>query len=263
MPRRTRTAIRVPHLLRGRQVARDIARRLGDRVRASRVRRRWTLSELGARVGLTGTRIGQIERGNGAGVSLDIWFALSSALEIPLRLEFGRDALEQPADAGHLKVQELMLRLARILGITRFFELSTKPSDPWASIGVCWRDADQRVLVINECWNTFGNINQSIRSTHRKTAEAEQLAAATSTPAGAAPYRVAACWVVRDTRRNREIIGGYPEVFGSAFPGSSAAWLKALTVPGAPFPDEPGLVWCDLHATRLFAVRHRPTSAAA
>ena len=43
-----------------------------------------------------------------------------------------------------------------------------------------------------------------------------------------------------------------PEVFASRFPGSSR--VEALTR-GDPPPAEPGLVWCDVSATRLFAWR--------
>jgi hypothetical protein len=181
------------------------------------------------------------------------WFALSVALDTPLRLDFGRDALEQPADAGHLAIQELMLRLARKLGIDRHFELPTRPADPALSVDDCWRDDRRMVLLLNECWNTFGNINASVRATVRKMSEADQLAASIGGDAG--PYRVAACWIVRDTRRNRELIGRYPQVFATAFPGSSAAWVRALTEADAPIPNLPGLVWCDLRATRVLAWR--------
>jgi hypothetical protein len=176
-----------------------------------------------------------------------------------LKLELGRDAFEPPADAGHLAIQDLVLRLGRQLGITRFLELPTRPSDPALSVDVCWRDDRRRVLLIHECWNTFGSINAAVRSTRRKVAEAEQLAAAAGDDDG--PYRVAACWIVRDTRRNRELLARYPDVFAAAFPGSSRQWVRALTVPGAPVPHEPGLVWCDVGATRLFAARSaRPES---
>ena len=117
--------------------------------------------------------------GNPSGVPADTWFALSVALDLPLRLEFGRDALQEPTDAGHLKIQELMLRLARNNAIARFFELPTRPADPALSVDIGWRDDRRRVLILNECWNTFGSINLAVRSTHRKVAEAVQLAAAT------------------------------------------------------------------------------------
>jgi hypothetical protein len=58
--------------------------------------------------------------------------------------------------------------------------------------------------MLNECWNTFGSINAAVRSTKRKVAETENLAVAIA--GDSAPYRVAACWIVRDTKRNRELL---------------------------------------------------------
>jgi hypothetical protein len=185
---------------------------------------------------------------------LEEWFALGSALDLPLIVAFRKDRLEEPADAEHLGIQELSLRLGRVAGLLRTFELSTRPQNPSYSVDVGLQDDARRLLVLDECWNTFGNINASIRSTRRKIAEAQELAIAIGGEAGA--YRVAACWIVRHTRRNREIIARYPEVFGTTFTGSSDAWVKALTGQGDP-PDELGLVWCDLKATRLFTWRRR------
>ena len=99
----------------------------------------------------------------------------------------------------------------------------------------------------------MGDVGAAARATNRKLAEAEQLAVAIG---GDRPYRVAGCWIVRATRRNRELVARYPEVFASRFPGSSAGWVAALTRGTEP-PREPGLVWCDVRTTRLFAWRRR------
>jgi hypothetical protein len=66
--------------------------------------------------------------------------------------------------------------------------------------------------------------------------------------------RVHGAWVVRATRRNRELVARYPSAFGAKFPGSSTGWVRAITS-GAEPPPEPGLVWCDIAATRVFAWR--------
>jgi hypothetical protein len=63
-------------------------------------------------------------------------------------------------------------------------------------------------------------------------------------------------WVVRATARNRALVARYPEVFAARFPGSSARWVAALTTGALP-PSQPGLVWSDVGATRLFAWRRR------
>ena len=154
----------------------------------------------------------------------------------------GRDSLEEPADAGQLGVQELVLRIGRRGGYRRTFELATKPSDPSRSTDVGLIDDTNRRLVQVECVNTFGNVNASIRSSDRKRAEAEELAIAMG---HGDPYSVHIVWVVRATRRNRQLIATYPELFASRFTGSSRAWVEALSS-GTPPPAELGLVWCDV-----------------
>jgi len=153
-------------------------------------------------------------------------------------------------DAGHLAMQEPILRLARGAGLQRRFELPTKPNEPWRSADVALGAPAQRAAADIECWNTMGDIGGATRSSNRKLAQLEQLAIAAWGPEA----RASLCWVIRDTKRNREIVARYPEVFADRFPGSSVAWVRALSGAG-PIPREAGLVWCDLRATRLFAGR--------
>jgi transcriptional regulator with XRE-family HTH domain len=252
MPRRARHA-RAQARLTGRAFATEAALGLGKAVRLARRRRKWTLADLAAKVALTPARLSQLERGEGTGAGLETWYSIGEALALPFKADFARDAAAEPLDAGHLQIQELMLQLAKQTQRARVFELRTRPDNPTLSIDVCVRDDVQRILFVEECWNSFGNINASVRSTQRKIAEAHELAVAYGGDRG--PYAVAACWIVRDTRRNREILARYPEVFASAFPGSSRDWVKALSLPSVRPPKEMALVWCDLRATRLFARR--------
>lgn len=159
----------------------------------------------------------------------------------------------ETADAGHLAIQELVLRLGRAAGYGRGFEVPTRPPDPARSTDVGLRDDRRRILVLVECWNTLGDLGAAARATSRKLAEAEALAVAQG---GERPYTVRGVWVVRATARNRALVARYPEVFAVRFPGSSARWVAALTT-GAEPPPEPGLVWADVSATRLFAWRRR------
>jgi transcriptional regulator with XRE-family HTH domain len=235
--------------------------RLGGELRAARHRRRWTQDQLGARAGLSRSAISTIERGRGGSHTLDTWQRLALAVDRPMRIELRRDGREEPADSGHLAIQELVLRLGRRSGYHGGPELPTRPSDPARSSDVVLRDDRSRFLILVECWNTFGDLGGAIRSTNRKRAEAAEVAIAVG---GDRPYRVFACWVVRDVERNRQLVARYPELFAAQFSGSSARWVRALTGPigpGTGAPPEPpaelGLIWCDARATRLFAWRAR------
>jgi len=232
---------------------------LGGEIQAARLRRRWTQQQVADLAGISRSAESSLERGFGGGQSLDTWQRVALAVGRPLIAKLQRDPLEETADAGHLAMQELVLRLGRRCGYRALFELATRSTEPWRSTDVGLRDDRRRVLVLCECWNSFGDIGAAARSATRKVHEAEALAVAIG---GERPYRVASCWIVRDTRRNRELVRRYPEVFASRFPGSSRSWVAALTPtadgssPPGP-PDEPGLIWCDRDASRVFAWRRR------
>ena len=226
---------------------------LGAEVRGSRVRRHWTQRELASRAGMSQSGVSEIERGLGGPLSLATWERLAVTLDRQLSVHFSRDPHEEPVDAGHLLVQELILRLARNAGRGRSFELPTRRSDPALSADVCLRDDRRAVLVLVECWNTITDIGASARSFDRKLADLRSASVALWPERDA---QVRGCWVVRATRRNRALVGRYPEVFATRFPGSSRGWTRALADDEAP-PRDPGLVWCDVPGTRLYAWRAR------
>jgi len=191
----------------------------------------------------------RIERGQ-ANPDLDVLQRIGLALGRPLLVTFGRDLAEGPADAGHLAIQELVLRLGRAAGFAGTFEVPSRPAQPWRSVDVALMCDEPRRVVLVECWNTIGDVGAAVRSTLRKRAEITDQAAARWGP----EPNVHVVWVIRATARNRLLVQRYPEVFASRFPGSSRRWLDALEG-GADPPVELGLMWCDVGATRLFAWR--------
>ena len=215
------------------------------------MRRGWTQAELAERAGLGRQVVGRAERGIGP-IDLETLEQISIALDVPLVLDFGRDRAREVSDAGHLGMQELVLRLGRTAGLEPQFELATKPAEPWRSSDAALANERYRILIGAECWNEIGDVGASSRSSTRKQAELEDLAAARWGPDGRASH----VWVVRATARNRDLVARYPEVFAARFPGSSRAWVDALTT-GAEPPEEPGLVWCDVGATRVYEWRQR------
>jgi transcriptional regulator with XRE-family HTH domain len=231
------------------RLTRVAAINLGQNVKRARRALRLRQRDLGDRLGVTQAWISRIELGHGQGVPLERWIALGVALERPLAISFSRPLgqVREPTDAGHLAMQERLLQLARATGRTASFELPTRATDPRDSIDVCVRDPRHRVLIIQEAWNTFGDIGAAVRSTNRKGAEAADLAA---TIDDGPPYRVATVWIVRPTAANRALLARYPGIFGSAFPGSSRAWARALATGSTP-PGQPGLVWLDPTSGRL------------
>src|SRR5262245_9353633 len=249
MPGVKRTAARIS----GARLAATVASAAGTEVRTSRKRRRLSQEALAAQVGLSRSRLADLEGGRGVSVPLETWLALAQVLGRYLRFEFARDPLTDLADAGHLLIQELVIRLAKAAGWEVSFEARTGGSDSDRSIDVRLIDRRLRRLVIAECWNTFGNLGAASRSSNRKVADAESKAVAIAGDGD--PFEVGLCWIVRDTKANRELANKYAHMFESRFPGSSHAWVRALTVRGEAMPREPGLIWCDNPGTRMFARR--------
>ena len=229
-----------------------IAATLGGKVRAARRARHLTLVGLARRVGVSPTRLSEIERGLGARAPLETWIALGIALERPLAIDLSRPlgSTRSTADAGHLEIQETILRLARATGHLGTFELPTRPIDPSRSTDVGLRDPRHRTRILAECWNTFGDLGAATRATHRKEHEARL-----TWPGD----RIATVWVIRSSATNRAILDRYPLILEAAFPGSSRLWVAALTEGTQP-PDEPGIVWFDPAAGSL-RERRRATIA--
>ncbi len=222
----------------GHREAIALAATLGGTIRQARRARRLSLSELGEREGLSATRVAEIERGEGVGTPLQVWIAIGIALERPLAISLTRplgESRDGLRDAGHLEIQEFLLARAAKLGRHGTFELPTRPLDPSRSTDVGLRDPHDRLRILAECWNTFGDLGVAVRATTRKAAEA-----AATWP----DDRIATVWVVRATAANRALLARYPNTVDAAFPGSSRAWVAALTS-GAEPPDEPGIVWFD------------------
>ena len=132
--------------------------RAGGEVREGRRRKRLTQKQLGDRVGLSQTTISRVERGHGGGLTMDAWQRIGLAVDRPLVLTFQRETGGETADAGHLTIQELVLRLGRAAGYAASFELSTRPAEPWRSADVGLGDDTRRRLILVECWNTIGDV---------------------------------------------------------------------------------------------------------
>ena len=239
-PDRMRRDKRTQDAIVGAREAQRLAAILGGEIRAARRRRRMTIDSLAARVGLRQARVGAIERGEGDGAPLRVWVALGLAVGRPVSIALSRDITIDPVDAGHLAIQELVMRLALANGLAATFELPTRAADPARSIDVGIRDDRRRTLIAIEIWNRLDDLGAAVRAHDRKMADGGAMAVAIA--GGMQPYRVASCWIFRDTAANRRLVERFPAILSSRFPGSSLGWTRALTK-GGPVPPDAGLRW--------------------
>lgn len=200
--------------------AQERAARLGGEIRTMRRLRKWAQGELGRRAEVGRMVISRLERGTNP-LAIETLDRIGLALGVPLAVGFDRDLRHDVADAGHLAMQELVLRAARSAGFVSQFEMPTRPNEPWRSSDIGLGMPARRLAIDVECWNTFGDVGAATRSSRRKLVELEQLALA----AWGGGARVGLVWIVRETDRNRALINRYGEVFASLFTGSSRAWV--------------------------------------
>ncbi len=187
-----------------------------------RERRGWSRTELARRAGIGRMVESRIERGE-TNLDIDALHRIGLAMDRPLLVTFGRDMLDGPADAGHLGMQELVLRLGRPAGFVGSFELPTRSNEPWRSVDVGLIDeagaADhpRRVLEHVRGRRSRGAIDQSkavgarsdergpLGTWHRRRRRGERRGSR-----GRGGAAVGSVWVVRATARNRALIQRYP-----------------------------------------------------
>lgn len=240
----------------GAREARILAGTLGRDAQATRRRRRLKQEDVSARIGVSRARYAELERGEGDSAPLSTWVKIGIALGRPLAVGFSRDlsGATEPADAGHLAAQELVLRLARANGRRSNVELATRPSNPAAWADVVQRDDRLRALILVEIVNRSGNLGADLRSTDRKLAELDGLAVLAG--GDGPPYAVTGGWLLVDTAGNRALVARFGEVLRTRFPGSSSRWARALAEGTSP-PDQAAIAWIDPRAGRIYPLRWR------
>jgi hypothetical protein len=220
-----------------------LAESLGKALRNARTNRLLTQAGAADVAGLSQSCWSALERGHGAAASMRVWERAGDAVQSDLRAYLERSsAADAPRDAVHLKNQELLARLSEGGGWTAQAEWSLGGA---GVADIVLRRASETALM--ELWNWFADVGDAFRSWDRKL---ERIGAGT-----AGSSLVAGCWVIRATRRNRDLLAAHRTIFAARFPGSGMAWLPALRDPTRPMPKKPALLWVSVDGTRVFAPR--------
>jgi hypothetical protein len=165
-----------------------------------------------------------------------------------------------PKDAVHLRNQELVLRTAAP-GAWRGQPEATIDRDAGRSRhadvllerrGTAGPGATEYALF--EVIDWFEDVGAPTRDWARRLDAVEKRAIARMVGEEFVP-RISGCWLVRATRRNRQLVSEHRHFFRARFPGSGRAWLAALTDTATAMPAQPALLWVDVGGTRIFAAR--------
>jgi len=240
----------------GRRRAQAIAGRLGIGLRDARESAGLSQEAVADRSGISQPRWSGLERGLGAGASLETWAVAAVAVGEQLVGYFEHaPGAERPRDIEHVRRQNAVIEAARRGDWTAHPELAIDTDVVRSrSIDVALVHSAAREAAVVEIWNWFDDVGAGLRGLDGKKAALQvRLSEADG------PWRVGGLYVIRATRRNRALVIELAAVFAARFPGSSSAWLRALTDEGAcePMPALDAYAWSNTEG-HLRAVRRAP-----
>ena len=230
----------------GRQRARVIALRTGVALRDARRSLGLNQAEVGRRSGISQVHVSRLEHGAGDRASLETWSRVAAAVGEQLAAFLERaPGANQPRDLEHLRRQSALVKIAAKGGWQAMPEFAIdQGSTRSRSIDVALIRPPTREAIVVEIWDWFDDVGSGLRGLDGKITGLSSRLAQPSTSGGVA-WTVRALYIVRDTRRNRQLVRELSGLFGARFRGSSAAWLQALTDADHKLPLEPGFLWSD------------------
>jgi len=239
-----------------------VAARLGVGLRDARLATHLTQSQLADRAGVSQTWVSLIEGGQGHAASIETWSVLAASVgEQFVGFLEGIPGSERPRDMEHLRRQNALIEIAQRGGWTALPELAIDPSSARSrSVDVGLVRPARREAVVSEIWDWFEDVGAGFRSLDAKVATltARLLAGPPTTPD--VTWTIRGLYVIRDTRRNRELVRELSALFAARFPGFSSEWLAALADPAAPIPGADGFLWSTADGASLRAARIRAGS---
>ena len=238
----------------------DLARKLGGALADARRRARLSQRAAATKAGLSQATWSSLENERDARYTLATWdraaFAVGTSLSAYLP---EASAADQPRDAVQLRAQELVIKMARPGGWHGLPEEQIDRearSSRFADVVLARPRIQPTEVALIEIIDWFDDVGAPMRAWPRRLEAVERSAIAKMVGDQAVP-RVSGCWVIRATRRNRELVAQHENLFRNRFPGSGRAWLAALTDPAKPMPEEAAILWVSVSGDRIFAVRWR------
>lgn len=222
---------------------RDDVRSMGVRLRRARLRSGRTQDEVATIAGTSQSMISRMELGRGGGFPLTMWVAVGAACGVDLF---------QAEDDGPPFGLELILACVDAGGWTSVsvagsaLVLDRPPRRVQRSYRPLMRRGERLVVSLVDIVTDVGLVIEGSRHA--------ALVAGRDLPDG---WSCGALAVVRWTTANRRRLTESRDRLDLAYPDSGSAWIGAISDPEGIMPDRPGLLWVDVHGTRLIPTRLR------
>ena len=202
-------------------------------------------ADAAAAAGISQTRFGELERGLGAGASLETWACAAAAVgEQLVGFLDAAPGATPPRDIEHLRRQAALIELASRGGWQALPELTIDRGVVRSrSIDVALLRLERWEAVIAEIWDWFDDVGAALRSIDgKRDALGAYLASLEPDPAGRS-WTVGCLFIVRRTRRNERLVSELRPLFAARFTASAIGWLAALAHRDSPLPAGDGLLW--------------------
>jgi transcriptional regulator with XRE-family HTH domain len=258
MARTNRRQTRATAAARAERHATELASRLGKALKEARLAIGLTQAAAARRAGMSQATWSALETDGDARYTMLTWDRAAHAVGTRLSAYLPEtSAADGPRDAVQLRAQELIIRTSLPGGWGGLPEeqIDSEPSRSRVADVILYRPIQgPREYALMEVIDWFDDVGAPTRAWHRRLAAVERYAIARMRGDGPVP-RIGGCWVIRATRRNRQLIGEHRHFFRARFPGSGRAWLAALTDPTSPMPGEHALLWVSVKGERIYPAR--------
>ncbi|HYN69312.1 MAG TPA: helix-turn-helix transcriptional regulator [Candidatus Eisenbacteria bacterium] len=230
-----------------------MAIRLGIGLRESRRASGLTQAEAADRIGISQPRWSELERAEGDSASIATWAAAAAAVERQLAAFIEQaPGANQPNDLEHLRRQNALIEIARSGGWQALPELAIDRDAAWSrAIDVALIRSHRSEAAAVEIWDWIADGGAALRSFDAKVNALGMHLDRHQPLQGPPPWTVRGLFIVRDTSRNRVLVGELRALFHARFSASSVAWLAALTRPDRSMPETDGLVWSSANGKQL------------
>jgi transcriptional regulator with XRE-family HTH domain len=203
--------------------------RIGLSLRALRIRRRLTQSELASATGLSRSAIGRLERGHIELTTLRTVTRVAAALgaSVSVRILWHGEGLDRLLDSAHANITEAVLRLLRDHGWEVATEVTFNAYGERGSIDILAFHAATRSLLVIEIKSVVPDLQAMLGTLDRKV----RVAAKVARDRGWQASTVSRLLVLPDDRTARRRVDQHASTFETALPSRTATVRRWLRTP--------------------------------